>query len=38
VRHVLAAGRHVVIDGRHIAADAIRSRYAATVRRLADGL
>jgi formiminoglutamate deiminase len=35
VRHVLAAGRAVVRNGHHIAADAIRSRYAATARRLA---
>lgn len=38
VRHVWSAGRHVVKDGRHIARDAIRARYAATIRSLSDRL
>jgi formiminoglutamate deiminase len=38
VRHVLAAGRHLVMDGRHVGADRVRSRYAATVRRLLQDL
>jgi formiminoglutamate deiminase len=38
VAHVFAAGRHVVSGGRHVHADAIRSRYAATPKRLLEQL
>ncbi|MGI9503514.1 MAG: formimidoylglutamate deiminase, partial [Geminicoccaceae bacterium] len=36
VRDVWSAGRHVVKDGRHVERDAIRARYAATIRSLGD--
>jgi formiminoglutamate deiminase len=35
VRDVFAGGRRVVADGRHVAREAIRARFAATMRRLA---
>ena len=36
VRDVWSAGRHVVKDGRHVERDAIRARYATTIRSLGE--